>query len=346
MRYTRVLIAFVLTSALIFLFSFNVFASELKDLFVQDAWLYYMPNTDSNEAIYSNVVPTDNGDGTFTFALTEHINDNGNQTDLRSIAVLMYLDDGSNFDFEYGYIYTYNFTFTMTKVDDPDMYLEFGFCDASWSDAIPFSSVTYTYEYNSRQRLYQYFCTAVLYVDDNFSLGSLNDDVSSLCCYIDITGSWTGDLTLINKQQTVTKAIGEDAYYQASLDAINQLPQSEYNYIMSLMPDSEGEVELVQGTISDIDDQLRLNYYDSLSGFFTEGMAISRPVVYMPSIHIPILDIHVRDAGFFYIDDFLNSMNPNIMASLETLAIVIRWFTLITICTVTFYKWVRLDWWS
>lgn len=355
MRYSRILAAFILTTSLIILLVIPSSAAEVYDLYVCDAWLYYQPDQ-GGDPIYTNVLPDVNDDGTFTFNLTEHINDNGNQTDLRSIAILMYPEDIGYVECERGYIYTYNFTVRMTRVTNPsDFYFEFGICDSSFTEVIPMADVTYSYSGTSAMKTYS--CTAVMYIDDTFSFGSLKEDIDTLCCYLDITGTWSGDVTLRNLEQRVSKAVGEDAYYEASLEAINNLPQSEYDFVMSKMPDEQGMADNVNGDIDDMLNEVKLE----INGFYDIITAINynEPLIYFPSINIPLgdgvnIDVindtpmrnYIDGEGFFRPLAMLASMNGNIVSWINTFVVFIRFVAVIGFLTVGLYKMLHVEWWT
>lgn len=195
---------------------------------------------------------------------------------------------------------------------------------------------------------------------------------------VEIGGSFEGNIRVQNMNCKVIDSYGEDAFYDANISAlqdlksatedqtlqmneaagdivesnervesaINNMWENEYLYVENAMPDSLTDVEDITGGIEAINTSLETLYYGQLFEILTIGMAQSRPVLYIPDVDIPFLNINAMKAGFFYVDTELDKLNPNIMSTMNVLVVFIRWTTLVTICTVTIYKLYRLEWWT
>lgn len=341
MRNSRLVASVILATFLIFALVVNTFSATVpEELDVYKASLYYAPSTQGGSGVYDEIEPTFNSTNA-TFTIPEHNGDfSGNN--LRSVGVLFY-HTSSKLEFNRGYIYTFNFTFRMNNIDIlPEQYiLEFGVCNDDMSLTAPVADVVFNY--TKKATYYEFYATAVVDVksDLNFAYVAPPDE---LVYYLDIIGDWKpgSTVTLRNYTQTVTKSVGEEAYYQASLDAIKGLPQSEYDYIYNNMPDEMGEVEVIKGKFIQI-----LAVFDQdialLLGALTTDEA--RPCIYLPRVEIPILDIKVWEAQIFYFDDYLDSLNPNIMIALDPMLYFIRMVVFFGFATYTVYKIIRLEWW-
>ena len=310
MRYSRFIASVVLASLLVLILTFNTFAVAVPSaLDVYKASLYYAPSVQGGSGIYDEIDPVFNSTNV-EFRIPQHSGEfDGNS--LRSVSVLFYnLSGFENVELQRGYIYTFNFTFRINNVDiQPDDFeLGFGVCNDDMSLSAPLSDVIFNYA--KKNSYYEFYCTAVVDVKSDFDFSYVGSP-SDLLYYLEIIGKWKegSTVTLRNYTQTVTKSVGEEAYYQASLDAIQGLPQSEYDYIYNSMPDEEGEVNTIKGKFIDI-----LAVFDSDIATLTQALTtdIARPCVYMPKVAFPFLDVQVWDAHIFYIDDYLDSLNPNI----------------------------------
>lgn len=275
-----------------------------------------------------------------------------NPPTLSAITLLGYPNSGPVV-WKEGYIYTFNYTVAVGLIsNDVIPEITFGIATllddySAISDYTALSDVTYTYNMNgtdSSGYTATYSITAVVKVDDSFNNGGIEDYNNTFLALTirNVFMHSSSNVTVLANRMKMTKAIGEDAYYQASLDAIENLPKSEYDYIYNSMPDETGEVETIYGDFLDI-----LSVFDSdieaLSALLNTQVA--RPCVYLPSVVIPFMDIEVWDSHIFYVDDYLNEMNPNIMGSLDAMLYLIRTVALFTFVTVGLYRMIRLEWW-
>lgn len=341
MRYSRPIASVVLATFLVFCLTFNTFSASVPTaLEVYKASVYYAPSVQGGSGIYEEIEPKYN-ETNVEFTIPEHSGEfDGNN--LRSIGVLFYAPN-YEIDLQRGYIYTFNFTYRINNIDIlPEQYvLQFGVCNDDMSQTAPLADIVFNYA--KKGTYYEYYCTAVVDVKSNFDFSYVAPP-QELVYYLDIIGDWKEGSTVIlrNYTQTVTKSVGEEAYYQASLDAIEGLPQSEYDYIYNSMPDEEGEINTVKGQFIDV-----LAVFDEDLAVLTQALTsdVARPCVYLPKVAFPFLDVQVWDAHIFYIDDYLDSLNPNIMVALEPMLYFIRMVVFFGFITYTIYKMIKLEWW-
>lgn len=346
MRYSRLITSAVLATLICFLLIVpsSAVATEQKIII------------DSCEASYKNqyfqvYYPQVNRDNyVFPQIKNPYDGDVDNPPALSSVTLLGYTDP--YIDWKEGYIYTFNYTVAVALVQEdvyPTITLALATTTSSGTIAqySPIGDVTYTYTKTGTQNqgfTYTYTITSVVKVDSSFNNGNIEDyNLTYVALTIDgIFQHSSANVTVLSNRMKVTKSIGEDAYYQASIDAIEGLPQSEYDYIYNSMPDEAGEVEVIKGKFIQI-----LGVFDQdiallLSALNTD---IARPCIYLPRVIIPILDIEVWEAQIFYVDDYLDSLNPNIMVALDPMLYFIRMVVFFGFATFTIYKMIRLEWW-
>lgn len=344
MRYTRIITAFVLTASLILLLAFSVFAEggETQNIIISYIEGEYQS---SNYVLYS---PTSIRNGRYIFAnIKQNVIEDDQQKNLMSASILGYAENAI-VDWQQGYIYTFNYQVTISGINPtniPTFTLGISTLSSDQSHISlyqPLGDCTYTY--SSTNNSASYSITCVVEVNENFDNGGI-ENYNRTFITLSIANSFlNADSTIIidTSNITVNKAIGEDAYYQASLDAIHNLPQSEYGFIYNSMPNAEGEIDVIQGEILDV-----LSAYDTDIQQLVAMLNVeeSRPCLYLPEVHLPFLDVHIWDNHIFYFDDYLNSMNSQIMVYINTFVTFIRFVLFITFVTVTSYKLTRIEWW-
>lgn len=346
MRYTRFIASIILATIICILLVIpsSAVATEQKIII------------DSCEASYRNqyfemYYPQVNRDNyVFPQIKNPYNGDVENPPQLSKVTLIGYTDP--HIDWKEGYIYTFNYTVAVALVQEsvtPTITLGLASLNNSGtiSQYTPIGDVTFTYNKtgtSSQGFTYTYSITSVVKVDSSFDNGNMEDyNKSYVCLTIDgIFNQSSANVTVLANRMKVTKSIGEDAYYQASIDAIEGLPESEYDYIYNKMPDESGEVEVIKGKFIQI-----LGVFDQdiallLSALNTD---VARPCIYMPRVIIPILDIEVWEAQIFYFDTYLNSLNPNIMIALDPMLYFIRMVVFFGFATYTIYKMIRLEWW-
>lgn len=342
MRCSRVIAAIVFSSALVFLSIFPASASAVEDnLYCESGVAYFQP-MNSSSGKWVDYDPTVNStEDVFTFSNLPNILTEGNyEYSFNSFTFLLYpYSDYVTFD--RGYIYTYNFEIRSTKNTTPDLTgFEFGVCKEGFNDAVPLADVVYTYDKSGATTI-NYYVTVTLHVDDTFPANSV-PYLDDAYLYLQIGTEWSDTFSLRASNMTMRKAVGEDAYYQASLDAIENLPQSEYNFIYNSMPDAEGEIKVIEGELLDV-----LQAYDAGIQQLVQIMRIeqAKPCVYLPEVSIPILNIDVFNNHVFFVDDYLNTMDASIMPKIELVLVFIRLVFCVTFATFTIYKLARIEWW-
>ena len=305
-------------------------------------WIDYTPTVNDNENM-------------FTFAsVPQTINQDGIDFEAYTFAFVCYPLDSSGVSapvtFEKGYVYTFNFTIQTTRLLDPDLTsFSFGICQEGFTDARPLAEVVYTLE-NVTSNVKRYYVTSTVNVDDSFPLSSMGDPYETYY-YLQMGSDWTADFRLIASNMTSKKSVGEDAYYQASLDAIENLPNAEYEFTLNMMPDAEGEIELIKGDIDDITQELHLvtnDLYDVIM-----GVQKAEPMIYFPTMRIPHLDIDVLESvdeqsyfkdGFFYPLVLITAMGGLPRWVSVALAFV-RITFVIGFVTYTLDNMLRVEWW-
>lgn len=342
MRCTRIIASIVFSSALLISLCFTSYCASYNDTLYVDRGVGYYAPINSSAAKWMDYTPTVSANADrFTFSGIEPTLTSGNyEYAFKSFAFVMY-PNNNYVEFERGYVYTYNFQIRSTKVSDVSRSnFEFGVCDIEFNVVRPIGDVVYTYEV-SGGTTYNYYVTATIVVDDTFNAANLPHPEEA-CVYLDFATEWSSTFTLIASNLSVKKAVGEEAYYEASLEAIQNLPNTEYDFILNKMPNAEGEIQVIQGDILDI-----LQAYDPGIQQLVQIMRIdqAKPCVYLPQVSIPIVDIDVFNNQVFFVDDYLNSMNPAIMSKLDVVLVFIRLVFCVTFATFTVYKLARIEWW-
>lgn len=353
MRNTRIFTSIVLTTIILLTFTVTVSAeAQVVDLCVQELLLDYLSERTAgteSKIGYKSIIPTEVG-GEFHFSGIEgYYNDDtdGLRYNLTTMWFAMYPNiDDFYLDFQLGYIYTIDLEIRMPKTTDfSKLTFEFGLIDSAASVFQSLAPVNIKYE-ETGSFMYVYL-SSTFEVTESFSYGALTgyeewDVLYGLKINCPTVFASRSSFNIRSITQTQTKSIGENAYYQASLDAITNMPESEYGYIYNSMPDSEGEIDVVQGELIDI-----LTMYDSDIQQLVKVLKTeqARPCIYLPEVHIPFLDVHVWDNHIFYVDEYLNSMNTQIMVYLETFLGFIRFVLAVTFATYTVYKMSRIEWW-
>lgn len=338
-------------TALILLFTLSVGASaETIYLIVETCNVYY-ENNDLDPSYVVDVHYVDHfdesGTSTFTDIPSVYTDSVGSYEAMNLRFPCSPLTDSYVYEFQQGYIYTFNFTFE-TKTQTPDSFIfSLLASDYEATDCVPIAGCTYTYEKITSLK-WRFYITSVLYVDENFNPNVMFDGREFICLEVDsgYDGQFflTGDLLLSFENVHYTKAIGEDAYYQASVDAIENLPQTEYDFIYNNMPDADGYVTTVKG-----DQDTVLNSLTGYSEIKDMMLGVTnleaRPCVYFPRVYIPFVDILLWEEHIFYIDTYLENMNPAIMDKIEIALVFIRIVASFSLIYVVVYKMSRVDWW-
>lgn len=354
MRYTRILAAIILSSALIFLLCFGSSAANTyKDTISCDHGMgVYFP-LNSGAQKWVEFTPTITNNGTrFSFSGIEAELVNGNFEYAFDRFVFLLFPDNHLVEFEKGYIYTYNFTVRSTKVSNVnESAFSFGVSDYDFSFATPLGDVVYTYDFSGSTTV-NYYITVSFYVDDSPSYNSLPNPEEAYL-YLQISTEWSDTFSLIASNMTAEKAVGEDAYYQASLDAIQNLPDTEYNFILNKMPDAEGEVDAIELQADNLAEDFKLftnDLYDVLV-----GVTYAEPLVYFPKMNIPILNIdlssseyfgkYISSDGFFKPLNLVADMNTSAMPAINLCKGVAQLILMVTFCTVGLEKMLRIEWW-
>ncbi|MBQ2846037.1 MAG: hypothetical protein IJE75_02750, partial [Firmicutes bacterium] len=295
MRYSRFVAAFVLTSALIITFIIPTSAAETEALICESGVAYYSA-VNANASEWIDYYPTVSG-GSYTFQFPSTYSSDGNDYGIESFVFLTYTDY-SLIALERGYIYTFNFTIQSSALNYKDnTYFEFGVCNSGFNNAFVLSDVTYTYSTKANKTTYNVTC--VVRCDENMVEPEYDPNDSNNYYFLKMNATWVSNITLVGSEMKRTKALGEEAYYEASVNAIKDLPQTEYDYILNKMPDAEGELTVMSGELLDIMSEFSPEL-ERAKDLFTSDIA--RPCVYVPDIDIPILDIHVMDQGVLFLD--------------------------------------------
>lgn len=347
MRYTRIIASVICATLILFslIIPISAAATEQKIIIESCEASYrnqyfevYYPQTNRDNYVFPQIKNPYNGEV-------------DNPPQLSSITLLGYTDP--YIDWKEGYIYTFNYTVAIALVQE-NVYPTISLGIATTTDTgnisqfVSVGDVTYTYSKNgtsSQGFTYTYSITSVVKVDSTFNNGNI-EDYSNTYVALTIDGIFnqsSANVTVLANRMKVTKAIGEDAYYQASLDAIENLPQSEYDYIYNSMPDSEGEADVVIGDINEVYGQFN-PFFNQITNLFQSDVA--KPCVYLPKVEVPILNIKIFEPHVFYIDDYLNSMDSGIMEHIEVVVWFIRFVACVGFLYVGFYKITRIEWWT
>lgn len=360
MRYTRLIASLVLATSLVFIFVISVSASASNySLYVSHIEAEYQ------QANYENYYTSSETDDTFTFTgIPSSITVNDELRNLVTLSLISYPND-SDIEFTQGYIYTFNFTVRINGIVVENVpTISFGICDFGSNGFIDnylsLGDVTYTIDkVNLRANVYN--CTCVVKVDDNFNVNGIDLPTSSFSINFSniFLQDSTATISLLASNCTYTKAIGEDAYYQASIDAISALPNdminAEYDFAMAKLPDDNETIELIQG---DLDDML-LETKNELNGVnnLLDSFNYQEPLIYMPPINIPLgkgvnidlydtkLSNYVDGNGYFHPLNLLSQMNPSIITWINTAKMFIVFVALVTFMSYGVFKMTRIEWW-
>lgn len=352
MRYSRIIATFILSSALILCLVFPSSASEVDTLICESGvGHFYSPNSANQKWV--DYYPTENN-GVYTFSDIPYGTTSGNiEYAFYSFTFLTY-SDYTPVTLERGYVYTFNFKITSTKISSSNAdrtTFSFGMCEASYTNALPLSSVTYTYSTASGRSTFN--CTAVVNVDGSIDFSSLTSNDGELYYYLQIIGPWSDNFTLTSSNMTKTKNLGEESYYQASVDAIENLPQTEYDYVYNNMPNAEGDIDQIKGNLDELTEELHLLTSDLYEVLL--GISDDEPLIYMPPMQIPVLDINLRTAKYFgnYIDgngyfhplSMVNSMAPSFTKWVEVGRSFVQLSVIIGFVTIGLDKMLKIEWW-
>lgn len=380
MRIARIVITVILTATLILSLSVSTLAaSENESLFIYGINCLYqgsagLPSSYQEVTYYDDPTSV----GVYQFIIPSTIMQDQLEYNAKSLNIL-----GNTNSIELwnqGYIYTFYYEIRINNASVPEttaVTFTFGVASLGEGDYISkfqdLGDVIYTY--NVASSFTTYYVTSTVYVDENFNggnVGNLSDSFTSLEMSIFEQGTVNISVRLSNVK--VQKAIGEDAYYQASVDALNDLNSSvsrvdssvnqvnnsvnelnqsvealpeatvnaEHEFIYNSMPDAEGDIDVIKGDILAI-----LSVYDTdiQQLYYALNNQQARPVLYLPEVEIPFLDIHLWDSQFFYVDAYLNSMNSQIMEYINIVVIFIRIIAIAAFATVGLYRMSRVEWW-
>lgn len=137
------------------------------------------------------------------------------------------------------------------------------------------------------------------------------------------------------------------------MDAIENLPNTEYDFTLNKMPDAEGTVETIKGDIETLTGQLNVEL-TNMFGVFT-GISGEEPLVYMPPMKVPILnlDLHeymgqsIDSKGYFHPLALVESMDSDGQA-LYYIDLARKFLSIVlvfTFCTVGIEKMIKVEWW-
>lgn len=354
MRYSRIIATFVFTSALIFSLCISSFAAPAvtDKLLCEYGVAHYTPMNSSGDKWVDYQASANATNDKFTFSSLPNVLVQGNyEYSFDSFTFMMY-PSNEEISFKDGYVYTYNFTVRSTKVSSPSTTaFQFGVCLDGFNDARPLSDVVYTYETQGASTVY-YYVTATVNVDSSFNQSTIPSP-NDAWLYLRIATEWSDTFSLIASDLTMKKSVGEGAYYQASLDAIENLPNTEYDFTLNKMPDAEGVVEQIKGDADAMTEELNLQLTNAL-GVLT-GISGEEPLIYMPKMNIPILNLDLADYMGNYIDgngyfrplSLIDDMNPSGQAMLA-LELARRFLSIVfcfTFCTVGLEKMLKIEWW-
>lgn len=352
MRYTRFIATIVFTSTLIFALCISSFAAPAvtDNLLCDYGVAHYTPMNSSGDKWVDYDASANSTNDRFTFSGLPNVLVQGNyEYSFDSFTFMMY-PSNEEISFKDGYVYTYNFTVRSTKVSSPSTTsFQFGVCLDGFNDARPLSDVVYTYETQGATTVY-YYVTATVNVDSSFNQSTIPSP-NDAWLYLRIATEWSDTFSLIASDLTMKKSVGEGAYYQASLDAIENLPNTEYDFTLNKMPDAEGTVEQIQGDIDDMTEELNLQLTNML-GVFT-GISGEEPLVYMPPMNVPILDIDLHDYMGNYIDGkgyfrplaMIDDMNAGAIYYIDLARKFLSIVLVFTFCTVGLEKMIKIEWW-
>ena len=351
MRNTRIIAAFVFATTLIFTLCLSSSAAALTDTLYCERGVAYFQPLNSSSGKWVDYTPSISN-SIFTFSnLPNTLVENNYEYSFDFFAFLLY-PNSNLVEFTDGYVYTYNFTIRSTRVATPALTnFEFGVTDASYNEAIPLADVVYTYDMTGSSTA-TYYVTCTVNVDNTFPASTLPSPTDAYL-YLRIASEWSDTFQLRASNMTMKKAVGEGAYYQASIDAIENLPNTEYDFTLNKMPDADGTVEVIKGQADDITSELNLQLTNAL-GVFT-GISGEEPLIYMPKMKIPILNLDIADYtagyisqdGYFRPLDMIQDMDDSGQAILgiNLARHFLQLVFVFTFATVGIEKMLRIEWW-
>lgn len=345
MRYTRIVAAFVFSATLIFSLCLTSFAAPAAtdSLYCSYGVAYFSPlNSSAGKWVDYDPVVSDN-DTRFTFSnLPANLISGNYEYSFNSFSFLL-TPNSSPVEFENGYVYSYEFQIRSTKNTNPNLTgFQFGVCTDGFNDAVPLADVVYTYDFSGSTTV-NYYVTVTLNVDSSFPASSVPHPDEAYI-YLLIGTEWSDTFSLIASKMSVTKSVGEGAYYQASIDAIENLPQTEYDYILSKMPDDQGYIDTISGDLTIMHNYF-ISHTDSIA-YLYNYLDTARPCMYIPDVKVPFFkNLNIVEDQIFYFDTYLNQMNTDIMPKVNIVVIAIRIFLVMTFLTTSIWKMVRVEWW-
>lgn len=326
MRFARIAFAVILSTTLILSFCLSVYAAEEENMYVYCINVLYSPPAGSGLGTRERAFFDDpSSTGVYQFSLDGTIMEDQREFQLAGVNILGNTDSIDLW--QQGYIYTFTYEIRVPNSSCPipgSTLFTFGvaslFDDDTMDRYQALGDVTYTYITSAN--FVTFYVTSVVYVDSNFvgsQVGNLDNAYTSLEINIRDFNSVTLSVRLSNVK--AQKAIGEDAYYQASVDALNDLnssmngvnnsvnqvnnsvnelnqsvqdlPQAqvdaEYNFILNTMPDDQGYIDTISGDLTIMHDYF-VGKTDSLV-FLLDYLESSRPCMYLPKVSIPFLRI-------------------------------------------------------
>lgn len=353
MRYTRFIAALVFSSALILSLVLSSSAAAYTDTLYCSYGVAYFAPLNSTAGKWVDYNPTVSSDETkFTFSsLPANLVSGNYEYSFDSFSFLL-TPNNSYVEFENGYIYSYEFEIRSTKNTNPDMTgFQFGVCTEGFNDAIPLADVIYTYD-KSGSTTINYYVSVTLNVDSSFPANSIPHPDEAFI-YLRIATEWSDTFSLIASSMSVKKSVGEGAYYQASLDAIENLPNTEYDFTLNKMPDAEGTVEKIKGDADVMTEELNLQLVNLLGVF--SGISGEEPLIYMPKMKIPILNLDLADYtegyisqdGYFKPLSMIQDMDKSgqAMAGIELARKFIQITFVIGFATIGLEKMLKIEWW-
>lgn len=345
MRYTRIVAAVVFSATLIFSLCLTSFAvPALSDTLYCSYGVAYFSPLNSSAGKWVDYEPTINADETvFTFSsLPANLVEGNYEYSFDSFAFLV-TPNSSPVTFENGYVYTYEFKIRSTRNTNPNLTaFQFGVCNDGFNAALPLADVIYTYDKSGLTTI-NYYVTVTINVDDSFPANSIpHPDEAFL--YLQIRTEWSDTFTMVASNMSVKKSVGEGAYYQASIDAIENLPQTEYDYILSKMPDDQGYIDTISGDLTIMHNYF-ISHTDSIA-YLYNYLDTARPCMYIPDVKVPFFkNLNIVEDQIFYFDTYLDQMNTDIMPKVNIVVIAIRIFLVMTFLTTSIWKMVRVEWW-
>lgn len=332
MRFARFAFSLILSASLILCLclSAHAAADESPMTIYCVNTLYHGPSGSQPYSIERAYFDDPTSSGTYQFSIPGTVMENQIEYEARSINIIGYPDIDL---WQQGYIYTFMYEIRVPNTVTPEpsgVVFTFGVATLRDDDSISIfqalGDVIHTYSVGST--LTTYLVTSTVYVDESFNGGAVGN-LDSAYCSLEMS-VWEQAAVNLNVRLSnvkAQKAIGEDAYYQASVDALNDLnssmngvnssvnqvnssvnqvnnsvnelnqsvtnlPQAtidaEYEYTLNMMPDDEGNIESVTGDV----DELTVEIKNEMNGFndLLATFTQREPCIYMPDIIIPLGD--------------------------------------------------------